>query len=273
MAPADPHEKRTVSIDHFVTRAQSATGSQMLRTDEYLFNNLRPNSVSSYTYGQKRAYSPIHLDHQGSRLGSAIAGGPTRKSASASYHQRPYLTVESSKLPPVPRGSSSADIRNSREILNLFDQIETVETEALKSEANDSQPNSHKEASSNPKVREKKKKKENKKLKKKRKSKDSGDFDKIEEIRIVKRAVSAFKRRKRGGGSKEGEKKTEAFKMETVADRVMKMRIQSGGLEKKDSAVATNPSSVTSMSNGTLIEGVKEKTSRRGSETSSSASL
>ena len=84
-------------------RAQSATGSQMLRTDEYLFNNLRPNSVSSYTYGQKRAYSPIHLDHQGSRLGSALAGGPTRKSASASYHQRPYLTVESSKLPPVPR--------------------------------------------------------------------------------------------------------------------------------------------------------------------------
>ena len=139
----------------------------------------------------------------------------------------------------ISRGSSSADIRNSREILNLFDQIETVETEAQKSEANDGQANNHKEASSNPKVREKKKKKENKKLKKKRKSKDSGDFDKIEEIRIVKRAVSAFKRRKRGGGSKEGEKKTEAFKMETVADRVMKMRIQSGGLEKKGSGMFT----------------------------------
>ena len=77
-------------------------------------------------------------------------------------------------------------------------------------------------------------------MKKKRKSEDNSDFDKIEEIRIVKRAVSAFKRRKRGGGSKEGEKKTEAFKMETVADRVMKMRIQSGGLEKKGSGMFTH---------------------------------
>ena len=77
-------------------------------------------------------------------------------------------------------------------------------------------------------------------MKKKRKSKDSNDFDKIEEIRIVKRAVSAFKRRKRGGGSKEGERKTEAFKMETVADRVMKMRIQSGGLDKNGSGMFTH---------------------------------
>ena len=76
-------------------------------------------------------------------------------------------------------------------------------------------------------------------MKKKRKSKEVNDFDKIEEIRIVKRAVSAFKRRKRGGGRKEGERKTEAFKLETVADRVMKLRIQSGGLEKKGSGMIT----------------------------------
>ena len=53
----DDVPKRTVSIDHI--RRLNSAGS-LMPTDESLFNNLRPNSVSSYTYG--RAYSPINLD-------------------------------------------------------------------------------------------------------------------------------------------------------------------------------------------------------------------
>ena len=107
-------------------------------------------------------------------LNSVSAYERSRKSGSG--EQRPYLT-DPSRLPPVaPR--TPADIRNSREILNLFDQIQTID-----------------EGKSDPAVEKKSKEK-----KKRAKRKKEDGADKIEEIRIVKRAVSAFKRRRKPKG-------------------------------------------------------------------------
>ena len=158
----------------------------LMPTDGSLFNNMRPNSAVSFTYG--RCYSPINLDGPTwlkSRPNSAL--GIQRKT-SAGY-QRPYLT-DLSKRPPVQ--PQKPDELRDREIMELYDEIQTLEET-----------------------------KEKRKGKKKAK-KDTYD-EGIEEIKIVRKAVSAFKKRRRMR-----EVVKNPTKMETVADKVLKLRIQEG---------------------------------------------
>ena len=108
-------------------------------TQESLFNNLRPHSAISYTYG--RSHSPINLDGPTwlrNRPNSAIGidGASVHRKSSAGY-QRPYLT-DASKIPPLqPRRPD--EIRNSREIVALFDEIQTIEESADQESAKDEQ--------------------------------------------------------------------------------------------------------------------------------------